>query len=150
MLNYTIQAISLVIIFSVPVLAGLEFPFTFVDNIFMRILLVAAVVYAVRIDLFTGLLALLAALSILIERNHQILKFLPGQIPKFPNNQAPPIYQAPALEEEDYSHLYEDHPKGNHDAESEFAQGLSDSIPRLAEGPNSSEDSSFYTGKGLA
>jgi hypothetical protein len=145
MLNNIIQFVSLVIILAAPVLAGLEFPFTFVDNIFMRILLVAGVVYAVRIDLLTGLLALLAALSILIERNHQILKFLPGQIPKFPNNQAIPKFQAPPLEEEDISHLYEDHNK----EEADFAHGLEDSNPRLSEGPNSSEDSRFYLSKGL-
>jgi hypothetical protein len=103
--------LSIGIILGAPLLAQYKFPFTIFDNIFLRLLLVGYVFYGIRQGPLEGLFAFLAVFTILIERNHQTLIFLPGQTPIWPTrsqmlstpSQAIPI--TPTLE----SHFYEDH-----------------------------------------
>jgi len=132
---------SILIILAAPWLAE-KISFAFVDNIVFRLLLVAAILYAVRRckGQLEGLLALLAVFTLIIERNHQVLMKFPEQTPSFPSKvsyveanpltQTQPVHNSPESEPE--------HEEGVRD--------IHDNIPRLSEAPNSHDAPKFFKG----
>ena len=159
----TVIGASVVVILAAPWFAQ-RISMNFIENIVVRFLLLAFVFYGIRQGPMAGLLAFLAAFSLLIERNHQVLTKFPHQIPQFPSaertgKQGPPSY-APPLTPVTESHSYEA-PHGGEPSESvverhgesttehvyESASDIKDSNPRLEEVAHAG---SFFEQKGLA
>ena len=147
---------------------GQTFNMSVIQNILVRFGLLAFVFYGIRQGPIAGLLAFLAAFSLLIERNHQVLTKFPNQIPIWPvgekaGKQGPPSY-APPLTPVTESHGYEpphaDHPEGESVVERhgestteygyESASDIQDSNPRIDEVAQGEAAGTFYEQKGLA
>jgi hypothetical protein len=147
---------------------GQTFNLSIIQNILIRFLLLAFVFVGIRQGPMAGLLSFLAAFSLLIERNHQVLTKFPSQIPQWPigeksGKQGPPSY-APPLTPVSESHSYEpphpDHQEGETVVEKhgesvseqayEFAGDIQDSNPRLDEVAQGEAAGSFYEQKGFA
>jgi hypothetical protein len=159
----TVIGASVVVILAAPWL-GHTISMNFIQNILVRFVLLAFVVYGIRQGPMAGLLAFLAAFSLLIERNHQVLTKFPHQIPQFPSNagkQGPPSY-APPLIPMSESHSYEaphvdgdgtvieKHGESITEHTYESADDIQDSNPRLDEVAQGEAAGSFYEQKGLA
>jgi hypothetical protein len=78
-----ISVTSIVIILAAPILKSLGMSFAFVENIVVRFLLIAALIFAVRnsSNPLPGLLAFLAVFTLLLERNHEFLSKTPASAP---------------------------------------------------------------------
>jgi hypothetical protein len=147
---------SVVLIIASPWL-GQMFNLDIIQNILVRFLLLAFVIVGIRQGPMAGLLAFLAAFSLLIERNHQVLTKFPNQIPIWPSGeksgkQGPPSYAPPLLPVTE-SHSYEPPHSEEHassDQSYESASDIQDSNPRLDEVAQGEAAGSFYEQKGLA
>ena len=132
----------------------------FVDNTLFRLFLVLFVVYAIRLGHISGLLAFLAAYSLLIERNHELLTLFPNQRPlplPLPLASGGSPKQAPPLTGVHHEISFDTpHTSENHDMELqgpnkqyEKAEDLHDNIPRIDEAPRTDAAPEFYKEKGL-
>jgi len=155
---------------SVLIILGAPFGTTygFIENTFVRLLLVLFVAYSIRLGNMPGLLALLAAFSLLIERNHELLTGFPNQKPHGPLSQGSsahydgyPREAAPLEGEEeripfDTPHVpasgrtvVETHGETTAVKEYEKTNDLKDSIPRIPVGPLMASAPAFYKSKNL-
>jgi hypothetical protein len=149
------EVLSVAIILGTPWLSHSGVSLAIVDNLLVRLLLVAFVLYAIRCSPLCGVLALLAVVTLVLERNAQLITLLPGQTPVWPKtNQGYPLKAAPLTPEVEAVH-YDFHQEeqgvavGEHMFES--AKDIEDSNPRLQEGPHGSdaEGTGFYQAKGF-
>jgi multisubunit Na+/H+ antiporter MnhB subunit len=67
----SVAVVSIATILGAPILSN-YFRFEFVENIFVRILLVSFIIYLIQIDVFVGLIAFLAVFTLFLERNHAL------------------------------------------------------------------------------
>ena len=155
--------VSLLVIFLAPSLTSTGVNFAFTENIFVRLLLVLYVVFNIRLGALPGLLALLAVFSLYIERSHLLLATFPNQKPIFPGphgGQATTIalpFEQPKGSEVNYEPIEEKgisvverHGESTSFEEYEKAE-IGDSNPRLAEGPQGSDEGAeFFEEHGLA
>jgi len=158
----TILTVSVAIILIAPLLESFKISCAFVENTLVRLLLVLFVVYGISLGHMPGLLAFLAAYSLLIERNHEVLTLFPNQKPRWPTAaygfpiQAAPLtgvheeisFDTPHTSEEGHA-VSEMHGETTAVHEYERAEDLKDSIPRITVAPNSSDAPEFYKSKGL-
>jgi len=155
-MEVAVLAVSVVVIVGAPIARSLGARFSFVENIFVRFLLLVATVYAIRQGAMPGVLAFLAVYTLLLERNHEVLSKFPDQKPLWPSNNPGLPTRAPTLEGEKEVVHY-DTPasndglevEGNSTAEFEKADDLHDSNPRLAEAPLADKAPEFYKSKEL-
>lgn len=137
--------------------------FGFIDNALSRLLLILFAGFAIRVGAFPGLLAFLAVMTVLTERNHEVLTRFPNQKPRWPSNSfgmpiAPPpllgtkeehAYEPPNVEPtEDIQGRHEetDHVADKYDAASDLHDNRED-LPVPEQGTHAS---SFFESKGLA
>ena len=160
----TVISASVIIILIAPFL-GRNISMNFVQNPLTRLALLVFVFYGIRQGPMAGLLSFLAAFSIIIERNHQVLTKFPHQMPRWPSGagqQGRPQVVAPLLATQE-THGYEP-PHGDHVEDSsvvehhgetttehsyESAGDIQDSNPRLGEVAQGEAAGSFYEQKGL-
>jgi hypothetical protein len=168
-----VSAVSIAVIIGAPIMKSLGMSFSFVGNIVVRFLLIAALVFAIRSGPLPGLHAFLAVFSILLERNHEFLSNAPGisgqfkaklpdQKPIWPvieyanPLQPPPL--TPDVEVVHYdNHVTHDVPKteveiqGESTSVSDFENtgDIRDSNPRLEQGPGANGAMQFYASKNL-
>ena len=157
-----VPAVAVSIIIGAPLLHGFA-SFYFVENILVRLLLVLAVALAVRQGPMEGLLVFLAVMTLITERNHEVLTILPAQQPHWPSNnqgvpvQAPPLVGVPttvhyvpaaALQQP----LQPPPPKEGSTMDDKFegAADMQDGIPRIPAAPGMKGAPAFYKEKGLA
>lgn len=155
--------LSLLIIFLAPALTSIGVNFAFTENLFVRFLLILYVVMNIRLGALPGLLALLAVFSLYIERSHLLLATFPNQKPIFPGphggqatTTALPFEEPKGTEatfepvEEKALSVVEKH--GEHTRFEEYEKAdIGDSNPRLAEGPQGSDEGTdFFEQHGLA
>lgn len=165
-----VPAVAVSIIIGAPLLHGFA-SFYFVENILVRLLLVLAVALAVRQGPMEGLLVFLAVMTLITERNHEVLTILPAQQPHWPSNnqgvpvQAPPLVGVPttvhyvpvaavapapvaALQQP----LQQPPPKEGSTMDDKFegAADIQDGIPRIPAAPGMKGAPAFYKEKGLA
>jgi len=152
-----VPAVAVSIIIGAPLLHGFA-SFYFVENILVRLLLVLAVALAVRQGPMEGLLVFLAVMTLITERNHEVLTILPAQGPHFPSNnqgvpmQAPPLVGVPTTVHyvPAASHQQPQPKEGSTmDDKFEGAADIKDSNPRLSAAPDMRAAPAFYKEKGL-
>jgi hypothetical protein len=142
------EAISVTLILLVPVLSSYGISFQFADNILVRLALVVYVLYGIRNGPLSGMLALLAAFTVILQRNHEIMTKLPSQMPRWPSvkhggpMKATPL--TPVLETIHYEQVIDDHSHNVNGKEFESADDLNDNNPHLPEGPRADGAESFF------
>ena len=117
--------------------------YSLVENTLVRLLLIVALLGAVRLGPLPGLFTLLAVITLLIERNQYVVTHLPYQAASSELHvKDDRVVQAPFAEvqEEEVRSV----PREEEDME------FADSNPRLPAGPPATQAVAFYTGKGLA
>ena len=140
-----IIGLSVLIILGAPLLNATEFSFAFVGNIATRLLIVIGVLYSMTKGVVPGLLAFLAACTLLIERNHEMLTGLPYQAESIPLTPSAAIIPTPAMTPNNKVVAF-DSPSSNEKAD---ATDLEDNNPRLKEVPQNSAAPGFFSSKGL-
>ena len=129
--------------------------FGFIENALVRLLIIAGIVYASIQGPVPGILAFLAAFTLLIERNHEVLTKFPNQRPRFPtaNYGFPGISTASipiqSMESIPYAPINENKNIFVSKEENNTAKGLHDNNPRLPSAPPSKDAMNFYKSKGL-
>jgi hypothetical protein len=145
------EAVPILIIIGAPILTSMGFKFAFVENILVRLLMVVALIYAIRFanagPLFS-LLVLLAIMTLLIERNHVVVAGLPNQ--KSDAKIIGPANLYPMKAPDTSTHVkinevYADH-ESNHEADVQ----INDDRAEIKEGPSNHDSPSFYKSLGLA
>lgn len=138
---YLVNTLSVGVILSAP---WLPLSYAFVEHPIVRLLLILSLVGAIRLGPLPGLLALLAVVTLIVERNQYVLTHLTRQvdnanIPAVANDR---IIQAainiPDPQTVAYAPGKEEGP--------EFV----DSNPRLSGVPTNQDAVGFFKGKGLA
>jgi hypothetical protein len=160
-MNGTFNGVAVAIILAVPFLAARGVSFGFMENMLVRLIAVGFVLYAIRLGPMAGILAMLAVLSLFVERNHQLLTTLPNQKPMWPSDRNLKITPVKPMLPTPETHAY--HPvdeqsemveerHGEHIKVEEYetANDLEDSNPRLGEVPQGEAAGSFYTQRSLA
>lgn len=163
-MNTLVTGISIATVLIVPLIASYESYVQITGNIGFRFLLVGWVFYAIRHGPVEGLFALLAAVTVISERSHQILTSFPSQQPKFPSTAgqggvpqqiAADVphgesvhYDTP--QEEEGKAVVEKQGEEVKEVLYEEASDLQDSIPRIGEVPQGEAAASFFEQKGLA
>jgi len=139
---YAIAAVA--VILGAPILSSYGVTFRFVENILVRIVLIAVIVIAVRKDHLLGLLTFLAVFSLLLERNHNLVLGLPDQRPSLhplhPKKEAPP----PFLETPPATTVSPPPATTVAPADVEQHDVLHDNIPKLAPSPKSRDAPEFF------
>ena len=146
-----VPIVSILTILGAPHLSSIGVGYSFVGNIATRLVLLIAVVYAIRQGPMSGLLAFLAAFTLLIERNHEVLTKFPDQRPRWPTAPYGLPIQAPALipERETYTFepvedqskdVVETHGETTAVKEYEATEDIKDSNPRVPTAPNSYDE----------
>jgi len=142
------EAVPILIIIGAPVLTSMGFKFAFVENILVRLLMVGALIYAIRFSnagpLFS-LLVLLAIITLLIERNHVVVAGLPEQTPL----KIGPTNLYPMKAADNSSHITVDTSYTDHDSNHEADVHLNDERADIQEGPSNHDSPSFYKSLGL-
>lgn len=136
---YAIAAVA--VILGAPILSSYGVTFRFVENILVRIVLIAVIVVAVRKDHLLGLLTFLAVFSLFLERNHNLVLGLPDQRPSLhPQKEAP----SPFLETPPATTVA---PLATTVAPADVEQHdvLHDNIPNLAPSPKSRDAPDFFS-----
>lgn len=136
------EAIPVLIILGAPILSANGVSFSFVENIFIRIGMVLTLIYAVNQDILFGILTLLAIVTLLIERNQQLVKTIPKNIMISPRRDLYPM-KAPYMLE---TQMQTQQPI---EISENSATNLGDNIPDLKEGPNRHDAPSFFKSLGL-
>ena len=143
------EAVPILIIIGAPVLTSMGFKFAFVENILVRLLMVGALIYAVRFsnaDPLFSLLVLLAIITLLIERNHVVVAGLPDQSPvKIGPTNLYPMKAADNI----LSHITVDSSYDAHESNHEADVHISDERADIKEGPSNHDSPSFYKSLGL-
>ena len=121
--------------------------YSLVDNTFVRLALVVAILASVRVGTLPALLTFLAVMALLIERNQYVVTHLPHQaafaeIPSRQEQEQEQEVKAP------FAQVHEEEVKAEPRTVEEPV--YSDNNPRLPAGPASAQAVAFYTGKGLA
>jgi hypothetical protein len=158
----TVSAVSVALILGAPLAQNAGMSFSFIGNPLTRLLLIAYAVYAVRLGAFPGLLGFLAVMTLLTERNHEVLTEFPNQKPRWPsNNFGMPIAPAPLMgvkEEHSYEpphyeaeevtgrHEETEHTADKYDEASDLGDGRAD-LPVPQQGTHAAP---FFEQKGLA
>lgn len=132
------EAVPVLIIIGAPILTTMGFKFAFVENIIVRFLMIAALIYAIR---FSGnpifaLLVLLAIITLLLERNHVVVAGLPDQ--KATITEPTNLY----VKTPDISHV----PVETY---TESQVEYNDERVEINEGPSNQESPDFYKAHGL-
>lgn len=138
------EAIPVLIILCAPILSANGVSFSFVENIFIRIGMVLLLIYAVNQDIFLGILTLLAIVTLLVERNQQIVKTIPKNIMISPRRDLYPM-KAPYMLETQMK-MQTQQPV---EITENSATNLEDNIPDLKEGPNRHDAPSFFKSLGV-
>ena len=144
------EAVPILITIGAPVLTSMGFKFAFVENILVRLLMVGALIYAIRFSnaspLFS-LLVLLAIITLLIERNHVVVAGLPEQTPEKmePTNLYPKKSADNIL-----SHITVDASYADHETNHEADVHLNDERAEIKGAPSNNDSPSFYKSLGLA
>ncbi len=131
------------------------------ESVFLRALLVLAVLGSLQTGPLNACLAFLAVATLLTERNHEILTQMPNQMPHWPNNsQGVPVKAAPrssVTEEMPYEAteegglaVVESHGETTATHEYEETKDLQDNIPRLDQAPEADGAPSFYANRSLS
>jgi len=169
-----VSAVSIAVIIGAPIMKSLGMSFSFVGNIVVRFLLIAALVFAIRSGPLPGLLAFLAIFSILLERNHEFLSkagsgisdqfqsTLSNQKPAWPIIEyANPLQPPPLTPDVEVVHYdndvthdvakTEEEIQGESTSVTDFENtaDLRDSNPRLEEGPGANDAMQFFASKNL-
>ena len=161
-----VSSISVGTILGAPLLHQWGSSFGFVENGLVRLLIIVFVAYATRQGAMPGLLAFLAAFTLLIERNHEVLTSFPNQRPRWPKNSfGRPVQAAPLVGEEEIAHYEPPHYEHENEAASkeivelrgdttitravESADDLKDNNPRLEGPPPNDAAPGFFTQKNL-
>jgi hypothetical protein len=158
----TVSAVSVAIILGAPLAQNAGLSFSFVDNALSRLFLILWAGYATRLSAFTGILAFLAVMTIVTERNHEVLTTFPNQKPRWPSNSfgmpiAPPplmgvkeeyAYEPPHYEHEEVEGRHEEteHTEDMFGEASDLGDGRTD-LPVPQQGTHAA---SFFEQKGLA
>lgn len=138
------EAIPVLIILGAPILSANGVSFSFVENIFIRIGMVLLLICAVNQDIFLGILTLLAIVTLLVERNQQIVKTIPKNIMISPRRDLYPM-KAPYMLETQMQ-MQTQQPV---EITENSATNLEDNIPDLKEGPNRHDAPSFFKSLGV-
>lgn len=159
----TVSAVSVAVILGAPLAQNAGVSFGFIDNALSRLLLILWAGYAVRVGAFPGLLAFLAVMTLLTERNHEVLTRFPNQKPRWPSNSfGMPIAPPPLLgvkEEHGYEPPHADHQEEVHGRHEETehtadkydeASDLHDNRADLPVPEQGAHAGSFFEQKGLA
>ena len=137
---YAIAAVA--VILGAPILSSYGVTFRFVENILVRIVLIALIVAAVRKDHLLGLLTFLAVFSLFLERNHNLVLGLPDQRPSLhPKKEAP----SPFLETPLATTVAPPPATRVSHADVEQHDVLHDNIPKLAPSPKSRDAPDFFS-----
>jgi hypothetical protein len=96
-MEHGVAIASLAVIIGAPILSNYGVRYGFVENIVVRIFLVGMIIYAIKTDVFLGLLTFLAVFTLLLERNHALAVDLPRQTNRLPNVNSVPM-KAPSVE----------------------------------------------------
>ena len=134
------EVVPIVIIVASPIIRSAGLSFGFVDNIVVRLLLVASLLYAVRKGTLLGLLTLLAVFTLLIERNHELVTGLPNQRE---NANIPDSVKVPYVASESLPFLATSE-KSEKELEIDSELNFKDNIPRLEKAPSSEEAPAFF------
>jgi hypothetical protein len=140
------EAIPVLIILGAPILSANGVSFSFVENIFIRIGMVLVLIYAVNQDIFLGILTLLAIVTLLVERNQQIVKTIPKNIMISPRRDLYPMKAPYMLETQMQMQIQTQQPV---EITENSATNLEDNIPDLKEGPNRHDAPSFFKSLGV-
>ena len=139
-----VTGLSVLVILGAPIVSSFGTSFGFVENILVRILLVLAIIVSLRQShgVIPGLLAFLAVITLLVERNHEVLTSFPNQAVKIPFDvpMAPSASVAPSAPAVSFATVEPD---------DDDSAGIRDSNPRLKEGPHNADAPGFFKGKGL-
>jgi hypothetical protein len=138
------EAIPVLIILGAPILSANGVSFSFVENIFIRIGMVLTLIYAVNQDILFGILTLLAIVTLLIERNQQLVKTIPKNIMISPRRDLYPMKAPYMLETQ--TQMQTQQPL---EISENSATNLGDNIPDLKEGPNRHDAPSFFKSLGV-
>lgn len=153
---------SILIILVAPLAASAGVSFLWLENIFIRLLLVFYCIISIRQGPFEGILGLLAVFTLLTERNHEVLKKFPGQKPIWPStgNGGMPSQRQPlaaVVSEHEYEPAHEpahavEERHGEKETEElyEAAEDLTDSNPRLPEVAQGEAAAGFFQSRGVA
>lgn len=136
-----LNLVSISIILLAPLLRTIGLSFELVGNTGVRLVLILYVVYASSMDVFSGMLAFLAAFTLLLERNHGILTGFPRQKAELPitNYQVEEVpVGTPSLVEREP------------EMDENNAEHMNDNIPRLISVPKGTASVSFYKERSLA
>ena len=148
---YAIAAVA--VILGAPILSSYGVTFRFVENILVRIVLIAVIVIAVRKDHLIGLLTFLAVFSLFLERNHNLVLGLPDQRPLLKKRveetstflETPVMTAAPATTVSPLPATTVDSASKLASPEQPITQ-LHDNIPKLAPSPKSRDAPEFFRG----
>jgi hypothetical protein len=140
------EAIPVLIILGAPILSANGVSFSFVENIFIRIGMVLLLICAVNQDIFLGILTLLAIVTLLVERNQQIVKTIPKNIMISPRRDLYPMKAPYMLETQMKMQMQTQQPV---EITENSATNLEDNIPDLKEGPNRHDAPSFFKSLGV-
>lgn len=139
------EAIPVLIILGAPILSANGVSFSFVENIFIRIGMVLLLICAVNQDIFLGILTLLAIVTLLVERNQQIVKTIPKNIMISPRRDLYPMKAPYMLETQMQMQMQTQAVEITENS----ATNLEDNIPDLKEGPNRHDAPSFFKSLGV-
>ena len=139
------EAIPVLIILGAPILSANGVSFSFVENIFIRIGRVLLLICAVNQDIFLGILTLLAIVTLLVERNQQIVKTIPKNIMISPRRDLYPMKAPYMLETQMQMQMQTQAVEITENS----ATNLEDNIPDLKEGPNRHDAPSFFKSLGV-
>jgi len=153
------EAVPILIIIGAPILTSMGFKFAFVENILVRLLMVAALIYAIRFSNatpassglgmqgpFFSLLVLLSIMTLLIERNHVVVAGLPDQKNDAKIIGPANLYPMKAPDNITHVKVNEAYDYESHDADLH----ISDDRTEIKEGPSNHDSPSFYKSLGLA
>jgi hypothetical protein len=108
--------------------------------------MVLLLIYAVNQDIFLGILTLLAIVTLLVERNQQIVKTIPKNIMISPRRDLYPMKAPYMLETQMQMQIQTQQPV---EITENSATNLEDNIPDLKEGPNRHDAPSFFKSLGV-
>jgi hypothetical protein len=156
-MNGTFNGIAVASILAIPFVAARGVSFDFMGNMLFRLMAVGFVLYAIRLGPMAGILAMLAVMSLFIERNHQLLTTLPNQKPMWPSDRNLSLTPIPPMLPVSETHGYHPTEERSHSVEEshekvgeyEATDDLGDSNPRLDEVPQGEAAGSFYTQRSL-